>query len=158
MKLRYKNRYSEFELIYIKWEGIHYDRDLLKKFVCRYNWVSILSKVFKSYKRELKILNKVIDHYGRIRIHNLLWNDELSSKQAHIERLSRIGSSEILTSGVYSPETYRKISNLSKNDFDLVTKRVEELIDRGQDVTTQRDIITENIPGDEIHKRSFDMD
>ena len=66
----------------------------------------------------------------------------------HIERLSRIGSSEILTIGSYTPKTYRIISNLPKKDFDLITKRIEELIKIATNVTTQVEIIGENTPGD----------
>lgn len=150
MRIRFNNKQSKYELTYLKWEGIHYDRVKLKRFIFRYNLITILSKVFKSYKEELEILNGIIDHYGRSKVFNLINNDDYTSRLAHIERLSRLGSVEILTTGSFNPDTYHQISNLPKTDYDLVSKRIQELIKIGQRVTIQDDIIGENIPNDKI--------
>ena len=90
----------------------------------------------------------IIDHYGRVKIFNLLNNDETTSILSHIERLSRNGSIEILTSGTYNTDTYKQISNLPKSDFDLVARRVQELIKIGQSIYVQNDGLGENLPGD----------
>jgi hypothetical protein len=148
MKLKFNKTPSRYETIFIKWEGIHYNRELLKKFIRRYWFVRFLSVFFRSYRKELMWMNDTIKHYGEERIKNLLKNTEFASKMGHIERLSRIGSSEILTIGSYTPKTYRIISNLPKKDFDLITKRIEELIKIATNVTTQVEIIGENTPGD----------
>jgi len=152
MRIRFNNKQSKYELTYLKWEGIHYDRIKLKKFIFRYNLITILSKVFKSYKEELEVLNGIIDHYGRSKVFNLINNDDYTSRLAHIERLSRLGSVEILTTGSFNPNTYHQISNLPKTDYDLVSKRIQELIKIGQRVTIQDDIIGENIPNDKIQE------
>jgi len=152
MRIRFNNKQSKYELTYLKWEGIHYDRVKLKKFIFRYNLITILSKVFKSYKEELEVLNGIIDHYGRSKVFNLINNDDYTSRLAHIERLSRLGSVEILTTGSFNPNTYHQISNLPKTDYDLVSKRIQELIKIGQRVTIQDDIIGENIPNDKIQE------
>lgn len=152
MRIRFNNKQSKYELTYLKWEGIHYDRVKLKRFIFRYNLITILSKVFKSYKEELEILNGIIDHYGRSKVFNLINNDDYTSRLAHIERLSRLGSIEILTTGSFNPDTYHQISNLPKTDYDLVSKRIQELIKIGQRVTIQDDIIGENIPNDKIQE------
>ena len=150
MNLSFNNQLSEYELTYLKWEGIHYDRSKLKKFIKRYRLVSFLSRFFKNHRKELNILNKIIDHYGRSTIINLSKNDNHSSRLSHIERLSRIGSVEILTLGLFKSETYRQISNLPKTDYDLVSKRIQELIKIGQRVTTQNETISETTPNDKI--------
>jgi hypothetical protein len=152
MRIRFNNKQSKYELTYLKWEGIHYDRIKLKRFIFRYNLITILSKVFKSYKEELEVLNGIIDHYGRSKVFNLINNDDYTSRLAHIERLSRLGSVEILTTGSFNPDTYHQISNLPKTDYDLVSKRIQELIKIGQRVTIQDDIIGENIPNDKIQE------
>jgi len=152
MRIRFNNKQSKYELTYLKWEGIHYDRVKLKRFIFRYNLITILSKVFKSYKEELEVLNGIIDHYGRSKVFNLINNDDYTSRLAHIERLSRLGSVEILTTGSFNPNTYHQISNLPKTDYDLVSKRIQELIKIGQRVTIQDDIIGENIPNDKIQE------
>ena len=148
MKFKFNNIPSRYETIFIKWEGIHYDRELLRRFIKRYRLVYFLSFFSRSYGKELSWLKETINHYGEERIQNLLKNTEFASKMGHIERLSRIGSSEILTIGTYKPKTYRVISNLPKKDFDLVSKRVEELIKIARNVTTQTDTSGENTPGD----------
>ena len=148
MKLRFKNKLSKYETLYIKWEGVQYDRKILRRFVRRFKWVKFLSIFSTTYKKELEFMVNIIDHYGRVKIFNLLSNDETTSRLSHIERLSRNGSIEILTSGSYNTNTYKQISNLPKSDFDLVTKRVQELIKIGQSIYVQNDGLGENLPGD----------
>jgi type I site-specific restriction endonuclease len=148
MKLRFKNKPSKYETLYIEWEGVQYDRKILKKFIRRFRWVKFLSKFMSKYKNELHHMIQIVDHYGRIKIFNLMGNDEEVSRLSHIERLSRKGSIEILTSGTYKSETYKQISNLPKRDFDLITKRIQELIKIGQSVYVQNDGLGENLPGD----------
>jgi len=148
MKLKFNNKLSKYETLHIKWEGIQYDRKILKKFVSRFRWVKFLSKFTSKHKNELHLMVDIVNHYGRVKIYNLLTNDEEISRLSHIERLSRKGSIEILTSGTYKPETYHEISNLPKRDFDLITKRTQELIKIGQSVYVQNDGLGENLPGD----------
>lgn len=148
MKLKFNPISSQYETIYIKWEGIHYDRQKLKRFVYYYNFIRVISIFFKKYKRELESLDLVIEHYGKNRIYDLLNNDEHTSRLCHIERLSRNGALEILTKGVYDTSTYRQLSNLPKRDFDLAIKRIQELIKIGQETTVQDEQISENIPSD----------
>jgi len=140
------NKKSEYELIHITWVDIHYDRKRLKKFFFRYNILKILSIFFRTYKHEFRVFKKIIKRHGENKLLRLLKNDENTSRICHIERISRIGSSEILTNGTYTPETYRLITNLPKNDYDLVTKRTQELISIGQSMYVQNDNFTDTIP------------
>lgn len=148
MKLKFTHKPSKYETLYIQWEGVQYDRKKLKKFVRRFRWVKFLSIFIPKYKNELQYMVDIVDHYGRIKIFNLMSNNEESSRLSHIERLSRKGSVEILTSGTYKSETYQQITNLPKRDFDLITKRIQELIKIGQSVYVQNDGLGENLPGD----------
>ena len=128
------------------WVDVHYDREKLKRFYNRYNTLKVLSIFFKTYKHELNVFKKIIKRQGEKKLRRLLKNDENTSRICHIERISRIGSSEILTNGTYSPETYRSITNLPKNDYDLITKRIQELISIGQSMYVQNDNFTDTIP------------
>ena len=148
MKLRFKNKLSKYETLYIKWEGVQYDRKILRRFYRRFRWIKFLSIFSTTYKKELDSMIDIIDHYGRVKIFNLLNNDETTSRLSHIERLSINGSIEILTSGTYNTDTYKQISNLPKSDFDLVARRVQELIKIGQSIYVQNDGLGENLPGD----------
>ena len=80
MKLRFKNKLSKYETLYIKWEGVQYDRKILRRFYRRFRWIKFLSIFSTTYKKELYSMIDIIDHYGRVKIFNLLNNDETTSR------------------------------------------------------------------------------
>jgi hypothetical protein len=146
MDLRYKNYPSKYELQYVKWNGINFDRERLIKFVKRLKLTCFLSFI-PSFKEEHTILNEILTSYDDKIIKGLLENDENISRICFIEKWARIASVDILLSNVYSRLTFTTISNLPVSDYQLLTKRVEELISLAQNFTTQKDKITDNIPG-----------
>jgi len=81
------------------------------------------------------------------RIKGLLNNDENVIRICLIEKYARIGALDIAIHGVYTRDTYRIISNLPKEDYKLVLRRVEELVKIAQTTTIQSDNISDNIPG-----------
>jgi protein gp37 len=48
---------------------------------------------------------------------------------------------------VYSRSTFTTISNLPIKDYQLLMKRVEEMVTAGRNLTYQTNIITDNTPG-----------
>ena len=138
---------SLYELLYIKWSGIDYDRDKLNRFILNlkvYRFLSIFSSKFKDQYRKLKVIHGMYDKVKLEKLHN---GDEETIRMSVIEKYSRIGSVELLINGVYTKETYTTITNLPIEDFQLVTKRVQELIKIAQSVTTQDDTVSESTPG-----------
>jgi len=146
MYLTYKKYPSKYELQYVKWNGINFDREKLIKFVKRLKLTRFLSFI-PSFNREHSILKEILDSYDLEIIQGLLNNDEKISRMCFIEKWSRIASVDILLTNTYSRSTYSTISNLPYTDFQLVMKRTEELILIGQKITYQKDNITDNIPG-----------
>jgi len=146
MYLTYKKYPSKYELQYVKWNGINFDREKLIKFVKRLKLTRFLSFI-PSFNREHSILKEILDSYDLEIIQGLLNNDEKISRMCFIEKWSRIASVDILLTNTYSRSTYSTISNLPYSDYQLLTKRVEELISLAQNFTTQKDKITDNIPG-----------
>jgi len=146
MYLTYKKYPSKYELQYVKWNGINFDREKLIKFVKRLKLTRFLSFI-PSFNREHSILKEILDSYDLEIIQGLLNNDEKISRMCFIEKWSRIASVDILLTNTYSRSTYSTISNLPYTDFQLVMKRTEELISIGQKITYQKDNITDNIPG-----------
>ena len=63
MKLKFNNKLSKYETLHIKWEGIQYDRKILKKFVSRFRWVKFLSKFTSKHKNELHLIIDIVNHY-----------------------------------------------------------------------------------------------
>jgi hypothetical protein len=146
MYLTYKKYPFKYELQYVKWNGINFDRERLIKFVKRLKLTRFLSFI-PSFNREHSILKEILGSYDLEIIQGLLNNDEKISRMCFIEKWSRIASVDILLTNTYSRSTYSTISNLPYTDFQLIMKRTEELISIGQKITYQKDNITDNIPG-----------
>jgi hypothetical protein len=146
MGIKYKSNPSLYEGLYIIWNGIDFDKDKLIKFVKRLKWVKFWSFIPR-FKEEYQILQKVLQSCNYERINGLLNNDENTIRICLIEKYARIGALDIAIHGVYTRDTYKVISNLPKEDYKLVLKRVEELVKIAQTTTIQSDNISDNIPG-----------
>lgn len=144
--MKYKSYPSKYELYYITWGDIGYNKDKLIRLIKRINFLKLLSFI-KRYREERKILKEILNSYDQEKLSLLLSNDQQVSKMALIEKWSRIGAIEILTTDRFSKETYKVISNLPIKDYQTLTKRTEELINLARNITTQSDINTKDIPG-----------
>jgi hypothetical protein len=146
MNLTYKKHPSKYELEYVKWNGINFDRERLIKFIKRLKLTYFLS-FLPFYRQEHILLKEILNSYDSQRINGLLNNDKDIIRICFIEKWARIASVDLLLNGVYSRNTYTTISNLPYIDYQLVMKRTEELLSIGQKITYQKDNITDNIPG-----------
>lgn len=146
MNLTCKNYPSKYELQYVKWNGINFDRERLIKFMKRLKLTYFLSFI-TYYRREHQILTEILNTYDKVRIDGLLNGDEDIMKRCFIEKWARIASTDILLTNVYSRSTFTTISNLPIKDYQLLMKRVEEMVTMGREFTYQSNIITDNTPG-----------
>ena len=146
MNLTYKKYPSKYELQYVKWNGINFDRERLIKFIKRLKLTYFLSFI-PYYRREHQILTEILNTYDKVRIEGLLNGDEDIMRRCFIEKWARIASVDILLTNTYSRLTYTTISNLPIKDYQLLMKRVEEMVTMGREFTYQSNIITDNTPG-----------
>ena len=146
MDLRYKKYPSKYELQYVKWNGINFDRERLIKFVKRLKLTRFLSFI-PFFKEEHTILNEILTSYDDKIIKGLLENDENISRICFIEKWARIAATDILLTNVYSRETFTTISNLPIRDYQLLLKRTEELIISGRNLAIQSNNVSNDIPG-----------
>jgi hypothetical protein len=146
MKLNYKPYPSEYELKYIIWTGLDYDRNKLIQFVDYYNSVLIESEIDDVKKDELSILDNILSEYDTDKLEKLLQNDETVSKIALIEKLARTAALEKLLNKIYSKDTYSIISNLPLSDYQLTIKRINELIDIVNSTTYQTEEYPKHLP------------
>ena len=146
MKLTYKKYPSKYELQYVKWNGIDFDRERLIKFIKRLKLTYFLSFI-PYYRREHQMLTEILNIYDKDRIEGLLNADENILRMCLIEKWARIAAVDILLTNTYSRLTYTTISNLPIKDYQLLMKRVEEMVDAGRNLTYQSNIITDNTPG-----------
>lgn len=146
MNLTYKKYPSKYELQYIKWNGINFDRERLIKFMNRLRLTYFLSFI-PYYRREHNMLKEILNEYDEVRINGLLNGDQNILRMCLIEKWARIAAVDILLTNTYSRLTYTTISNLPIKDFQLLSKRVEEMVTAGRNITYQSDTITDNTPG-----------
>lgn len=146
MNLTYKKYPSKYELQYVKWNGINFDRERLIKFIHRLKLTYFLSFI-PYYRREHQILTEILNTYDKVRIEGMLNGDENILRMCLIEKWARIAAVDILLTNTYSRLTYTTISNLPIKDFQLLSKRVEEMVTAGRNLTFQSDNSSNNIPG-----------
>ena len=146
MNLTYKNYPSKYELQYVKWNGINFDRERLIKFMNRLRLTYFLSFI-PYYRKEHQMLTEILDSYDKDRIEGLLNGNQEVLKRCLIEKWARIGATDILLTNTYSRLTFTTISNLPIKDYQLLMKRVEEMVTAGRNITFQSDNVTDNIPG-----------
>ena len=146
MNLTYKKYPSKYELQYVKWNGINFDRERLIKFIKRLRLTYFLSFI-PYYRKEHQILIQILNTYDKVRIEGMLNGDENILRMCLIEKWARIAAVDILLTNTYSRLTYTTISNLPIKDFQLLSKRVEEMVKAGRNLTFQSDNSSNNIPG-----------
>ena len=146
MDITYKKYPSKYELQYVKWNGIDFDSERLIRFIKRLKLTYFLSFI-PYFRREHQMLKEILDTYDKDRIQGLLSGDQDILKRCLIEKLARIAATDILLTNVYSRSTFTTISNLPIKDYQLLMKRVEEMVEAGRNLTYQSTIITDNTPG-----------
>jgi hypothetical protein len=147
MDLNYKKHTSQYELEYLVWSGIEFDREKLIKFIKRFKLLRFLSFFSKSCKQEYEIYKSILDSHNPQTIQGLLKNDEHICRLSVIEKWSRIGAIEIVVGGTFSKNTYETVSNLPISDYQQFTKRVQELISLSNNFTSQDYNSKTELPG-----------
>lgn len=147
MNLSYKSFPSKYELFYIKWSGIDHDRDKLIQLIKRIKKLKLLSFFSKNSKEEYTILKELFQSLNQETTRGILDNDENVSKLSIIEKWARIGAIEIVTTNTFSKETYSVISHLPIKDYQLFSKRIQELILLAKNTTNQEDVVSNSTPG-----------
>jgi hypothetical protein len=146
MESGYKSYQSEYELKYVKWIGIEYDKEKLIAFIQHYQYLKDNHKdLFCS--EELEIMNEILSTHNISNLEKLLNNDKDYSRWATIERWARIAAVEILLTQKYSTKTFTTISNLPVTDYKLVILRCKELVNTLTDITAEAEANTSKIPG-----------
>jgi hypothetical protein len=146
MNLTYKKCPSKYELQYVKWNGINFDRERLIKFIKRLKLTYFLSFI-PYYRKEHQILSEILNTYDKVRIEGMLSGDENILRMCLIEKWARIAAVDILLTNTYSRLTFTTISNLPIKDYQLLSKRVEEMVSAARNITFQSDNSSNNIPG-----------
>lgn len=92
-------------------------------------------------------MKEIYNSYDSEKLSKLLNNDYETNRMCLIEKWARIGATDILLNNVFTRQTYTTIINLPVKDYQLVMKRIEEIIKQNKNITFQSEVISENIPG-----------
>jgi hypothetical protein len=147
MNLNYKPFPSKYELFYIKWSGVDHDKNKLISLVKRIKKLKFLSFFSKNAKEEYNILVELFENLNQETTEGILKNHDNISRLSIIEKWARIGAIEIVTTNTFSKETYSVISHLPIKDYQLFSKRIQELISLAKNLTNQEDTISNSTPG-----------
>ena len=147
MNLSYKTFPSKYELTYITWSGIEHDKEKLIRLIKRIKFLKFLSLFSKNAREEKSILLGLLKNLNQDRFRGLMENDENVSRLSIIEKWAKIGAIEIVTTNTFSKETYSLISQLPIKDYQLFSKRIQELIKLAKNVSNQEDTFSNNTPG-----------
>lgn len=147
MNLSYKPFPSKYELTYITWSGIEHDKEKLIELIKRIKILKFLSLFSKNAREEKHILLGLLQNLNQDRFRGLMENDENISRISIIEKWARIGAIEIVTTNTFSKDTYSLISQLPIKDYQLFSKRIQELIKLAKNVSNQEDTFSNNTPG-----------
>ena len=146
MNINYWKSPSKYELQYVTWADINIDREKLIRFIKRLKFTRFFSFIPR-YKKEYEFLESILSIYDYSRINRLLNNDENTLRICFIEKWARIAATDIVLTNVYSRTTYTTIVNLPIKDYQLLMKRVEEMVTAARNLTYQTINSTDNIPG-----------
>ena len=147
MNLSSDNNLPYYELMYIKWAGIGYDRNKLIKLLNRLKILRFIKIVIPYYKREYNDLMKIYESYDRDKLKLLIDNDPNYTRLATIEKYARKGAIEILADAKFSTSTLDSAINFPPKDYILFHRRVNELVNLYQTVQIQDTSITKDVPG-----------
>jgi len=135
---------SEYEERYFRWVSISYDKKKLLELL--YDLKFQKEQEVPDEKR-IKFLEGILEENDIDHLFLLLVNDEKASRFALIEKWARIGAMEMLIEGRYSIETLDTITQFPLADYQLTVKRIQELINIIQDITTQSTSMASGVAG-----------
>jgi len=147
MNLSYKPFPSKYNLFYIKWSSVDHDKEKLVELIKRIKKLKFLSIFSKNAKEEYEILVELYNSLDEETVQGILNNDENISRISTIEKWARIGAIEIVTTNTFSKETYSVVSHLPIKDYQLFSKRIQELIQLAKNLTNQEDVVSNNTTG-----------
>jgi hypothetical protein len=135
---------SEYEERYFRWVSISYDKNKLLELL--YD-LKFQKEQEVPDERRINFLENILEENDVEHLHLLLVNDETTARFALIEKWARTGAMEILIKGKYSIDTLNTITQFPLADYQLTVKRIQELVNIIQDITTQSTSMASGVAG-----------
>jgi hypothetical protein len=135
---------SEYEERYFRWVSISYDKKKLLELLYE---LKFQKEQEVPDKTRIKFLENILNESDLEHLHLLLINDEKTSRFALIEKWARVGAMEVLIDGKYSIGTLNTITQFPLADYQLTVKRIQELVNVIQDITSQTTSMASGVAG-----------
>jgi hypothetical protein len=135
---------SEYEERYFRWVSISYDKKKLLELLYE---LKFQKEQEVPDKTRIKFLENILNESDLEHLHLLLINDEKTSRFALIEKWARAGAMEVLIDGKYSIGTLNTITQFPLADYQLTVKRIQELVNVIQDITSQTTSMASGVAG-----------
>ena len=124
---------STYEDEYVKYVNIHFDKKALSELLYELKYL----QENEEWPERQEFLKKILDKHDPNYLFNLLVNEPNVDRSATLERWSRRAAMEVITFGKYDIDTLNVISKFPMEDYQLVIKRINEIIYIYNDVTKQ---------------------
>jgi hypothetical protein len=134
---------SEYEERYIRWVSIGHDKKKLSELLYEIKYL----KEEKAWPERIAFLESILAEYDSHQLYNLLINDPQTVRFAMIEKWARQAAMEILIFGKYGVDTLNTITQFPMADYQLVVKRVQEIVNMITDISTQSAALASGVPG-----------
>ena len=134
---------SDYEERYVRWVSIGYDKKKLSELLYELKYLKEENK----WPERIALLEEILQDAGYDHCFKLLVNDPQTARMSIIEKYARQAAMEILIFDRYSIETLSIISQLPLADYQLVVKRVFEIVNIIRDITTSTTSLAEGVAG-----------
>lgn len=133
----------EYEERYIRWVSIGYDKKVLSELLYELKYL----KENNTWPERVEFLESILAEHDAEQLLNLLQGEKQAERFATIEKWARKASMEILIYDKYSVETLNVITQFPLADYQLLVKRVHEIVSMIQDITTQATVLAQGVAG-----------
>jgi len=138
---------SKWELDTIVWPDRHSDPVVLQNFLNRIKELQSDNNKGSGFDQELDIMLELLSEMNEQDCIELLTNYETVSQEIFIEKMARRSSIEVLTNGKVSYSTMETMCKLSPNDFIMVSKRTQDLLDSIMELVVQGETLSKESAG-----------
>jgi hypothetical protein len=134
---------SEYEERYVRWVTVAHDKKKLSELLYELKYLKEENK----WTERIKLLEEILEEVGYEHCYNLLVNEPQTARFALIEKFARQAAMEVLIFDRYGIETLNAVTQLPLADYQLVVKRVYEIVTMVRDITTSTTSLAQGLAG-----------
>lgn len=134
---------SDYEEKYVRWVSIGYDKKALSELLYELKYL----RENEEWPERQAFLESILEEHDEEHLINILTSEPQTSRMIAIEKYARQAALEVLIFDRYSIDTLNIITQFPLADYQLIVKRVHEIVALIRDVTTQASALAEGVAG-----------